>query len=217
MSPDCSLLPSRKQPGREVTRSCLLLSDGLSVPGGYAQGTARWHHLSHGRAQMSFWEHTFYADQGKLVGTGCQLGSGDWPPFPPCHGPEPHFTEDTKEFHFSRELAISWSVFLVMSGMRCFSKSNVDVLMKRQCRAVQLLPALVSWRKVPGTCKFLVFLPGTLLSLGQMGACLGAVCSLRDVRLAGVPTRGGVCRCYCPSRESGLLTGSLWPGLHSFR
>lgn len=149
---------------------------------------ARWHHLSHGRAQMSFWEHTLYSDSG-------EAGEKRMPAREPGTGHCPHLVMGRsltlprwhRNFLCSRELAISWSVFLVTSGMRCFSKSNTDVLVKGQCRAMQLLPALVSWRKVPGTCKFLVFLPGTLLSLGQRRVCSKAVCSLRDVRLAGVP------------------------------
>lgn len=144
--------------------------------------------MSRGHDRISFWEHTFYSDSG-------EAGGNRMPARGPGTGHCPHLVmgwsltlpRKQRNFLCSRERVISWCVFLVTLGMRCFSKSNIRVPMKGQCRAMQLLPALVSWRKVPGTCKFLVFLPGTLLSLGQRGVCLWAMCSLRDLRMAGVP------------------------------
>lgn len=96
----------------------------------------------------AIWEHTFYLDSGEAGGNRMPTrgpGTGHCPQL--VMGWSLTLHRKQRNFLCSREQVISWSIFLVTSGMRCFSKSNIRVLMKGQCRAMQLLPALVSWRK----------------------------------------------------------------------
>lgn len=83
---------------------------------------------------MPLWEHIFYSDYVKAGGEQdvCKENPGDSLLAAPLQlvGGSIILPRKQRNFLFSKELVICWSIFLATFCIKCCSKSNIDVLIK---------------------------------------------------------------------------------------